>query len=53
MNITKAHLAELRKAANKHHAEVCDLHYDESVMNSDGTCRECQDDLCEAEILAR
>jgi hypothetical protein len=43
----------LRKRAATVHAEVCDVCYDESQMNSDGTCRTCQDDLHEAEILAR
>lgn len=43
----------LRARAEREHADVCDVHYDHSQMNSDGTCRECQDDLHEAEILSR
>lgn len=43
----------LRQRATTVHAEVCDLCCDESEMNNDGTCRTCQDDLHEAEILAR
>ena len=45
--------ARAYKKAHKKHAEVCDVHYDESVMNDDNTCRECQDDLHELEILNR
>jgi hypothetical protein len=37
--------------ASKVHETVCDLHLDESRMNRDGTCAECQDDLHEAELL--
>jgi hypothetical protein len=51
--ISKVGLARAYKAAHKKHAEVCDVHYDESVMNDDKTCRECQDDLHELEILNR
>ena len=43
----------LRKRAIAVHAEVCDVCYDESEMNDDGTCRSCIDDLHEAEIMAR
>jgi len=43
----------LRSRATTVHAEVCDVCYDETEMNPDGTCRTCQDDLHEAEILAR
>jgi hypothetical protein len=43
----------LRERAERVHAEVCDVCYDHSQMNVDGTCRTCQDDLHEAEIWAR
>lgn len=43
----------LKIQATKVHERVCDIHYDSSVMNDDMTCRECQNDLHEAEILAR
>lgn len=43
----------LRIRATAVHSEVCNVCYDESQMNADGTCRTCQDDLHEAEILAR
>lgn len=50
---TPTQLASLREAAARRHADVCDLHYDESVMEADGTCSTCADDLHEAEIWAR
>jgi len=46
-------IKELRAAAAAKHDEVCDLHFDHGRMNADGTCRECQEDLMEYEILRR
>lgn len=48
---TTTKIQQLTIRANKHHDDVCDVHYDRSRMNADGTCAECQDDLHEAEIL--
>ncbi len=50
MSTTNHNLAE---RALKVHENVCETHYDESVMNSDGTCSECQDDYHEFQILSR
>lgn len=46
-------IVKLKIQAAKIHERVCDIHFDSSMMNDDMTCRECQDDLHEAEILAR
>lgn len=46
-------LATAYERAHKVHADVCDIHYDHSVMNHDGTCSECQDDHHELEIMFR
>jgi hypothetical protein len=32
---------------------ICPIHFDASVMNSDGECDECLDDAHELEILGR
>ena len=45
-------LNTLRIAAQKVHEEVCDLHYDHSMMR-DGICDTCADDYHEAQIMAR
>lgn len=42
---------DLRQAAQTCYSDVCQIHYDRSVMNADGTCSECQDDLHEFEII--
>lgn len=46
-------LNQLRLAAEKRHDEVCDLHYDHSVMDRNGICSECADDYHEALIRRR
>jgi hypothetical protein len=46
-------IKELQIRAGKVHVVVCDVCYDESEMNEDGTCRTCIDDLHEAELMAR
>lgn len=46
-------LKELRIAAERRHEEVCDLHFDHTVMTRDGICRECADDYHEALIMRR
>ena len=49
---TKKELTTLAARAIKEHDDVCDIHYDHSVM--DGLiCSECADDYHEALILAR
>ncbi len=54
MNLQIAtNIPELARRANLVWAGVCEFHYDHSQMNTDGTCRECQDDHHEAEIWAR
>lgn len=50
---TKPQLARARERALRVHADVCDVCYDASQMNADGTCRTCADDYHEMEILAR
>lgn len=52
-NTTKKSLTLAHERAIKIHEQVCDIHYDYSVMNRDGTCSECQDDHHELEILTR
>ena len=51
--MNKLELAKAYKKANKKHAGVCDTCCDESVMNSNGTCRECQDDYHQMSIEYR
>lgn len=53
MAVTEKELAAAKARAEKIHDTVCDTCYDESRMNADGTCGECQDDYHELEILAR
>jgi len=44
---------ELRIAAERRHEEVCDMHFDHSVMTRDVICSECADDYHEALIMRR
>jgi len=46
-------IPELARRATIVWQDVCDYHYDHTVMDQDGTCGECKDDLHEAEIWAR
>ena len=46
-------LNELRIAAERRHEEVCDIHFDHTVMTRDRICRECADDYHEALIMRR
>lgn len=50
---TKAQLLKAQERASRVHESVCDVCYDQSRMNADGTCAECQNDLHELEIFAR
>lgn len=50
---TKPQLAEARARAERVHETVCDVCYDHSQMNRDGTCQTCIDDAHELEIWAR
>jgi len=53
MNLKDAtNIPELTRRSKLVWADVCEFHYDHSAMDS-GSCRECADDLHEAEIWAR